>query len=561
MAGDKWEGRQLFDDKLMQVAEYTSDGVKGGVAWKNKLIRYFTTKVPALGDILKWAEKHDKEVVSEDAFDTVVGHFIDRPKQDAINAAIWGFLAGPLSGTADTYFRKADDCNGLDAWRRVVRVIDNGLPQALEELRDVVRDIHRKPTKDLEGVPEGVAKFEQTLKEYSDAGGDNPSDRQKKSDLGAAARGGLCEERLWRSAKLDESFEDFKDFVTSQATNILFNRKRHGGLHLVEPTSGASESASAGQHPEDQESQDGADTIDAYDANGTFIGAFNRFNNKGGGKGGRGNERAGGKGGGKGNRSGDKRQADGVRRTRLCPNCNKENCPKANGSGLCKEPTKSFSDRSCFICGEKHLARDCPNKDKQRGPIKAIEDRNASSAFFGVQNAVTDDGYRPVVARGRPRPQQATLGDFIKVKNTFAALKEPQHDSTTTTTTSSRTSPSAERGAKQITSATGSVGSLVLAPPSGHVATASVGPTTTIVTARPKALRPQPDLDALLLEFQEIDRLVQEEERSEGVERRSDGLHQHRFLERREGQGNQRGDEVRRRVGKSEESGHGDQGI
>ena len=34
MAGDKWEGRQPFDDKLMQVAEYTFDGVKGGVAWE-----------------------------------------------------------------------------------------------------------------------------------------------------------------------------------------------------------------------------------------------------------------------------------------------------------------------------------------------------------------------------------------------------------------------------------------------------------------------------------------------------------------------------------------------
>jgi hypothetical protein len=116
MAGDKWEGRQLFDDKLMVQAEYMYDGVKGGVAWKGKLSRYFITKVPALGDILKWAEKHGKDEVSEDAFDTVAGHFVDKPKQDAINAAIWGFLAGCLSGPADTHFKKADDCNGLDAW-------------------------------------------------------------------------------------------------------------------------------------------------------------------------------------------------------------------------------------------------------------------------------------------------------------------------------------------------------------------------------------------------------------------------------------------------------------
>jgi hypothetical protein len=88
MAGVTWEGRQLFDDKLMVQAEYMCDGVEGGVACKGKLSRFFITKVPALGDILKWAEKHGKDDVSEDAFETVAGHFVDTPKQDAINAAI-----------------------------------------------------------------------------------------------------------------------------------------------------------------------------------------------------------------------------------------------------------------------------------------------------------------------------------------------------------------------------------------------------------------------------------------------------------------------------------------
>ena len=49
MAGEKWEGRQLFDDKLMVQPEYMFDGVKGGVAWRGEVGRYFTTKVPALG--------------------------------------------------------------------------------------------------------------------------------------------------------------------------------------------------------------------------------------------------------------------------------------------------------------------------------------------------------------------------------------------------------------------------------------------------------------------------------------------------------------------------------
>jgi len=342
--------------------------------------------------------------VTEDTFDTVAGHFVDKPKQDAINAAIWGFLAGCLSGPADTHFKKADDCNGLDAWRRVMRVIDGGLPHKLEEIRDIVRDIHRKPIKDVEGVVEGVAQFEQTLKEFGEAGGDVPSDSQKKSDLLAILPLRLREELLWRSSKIDEPFEDFSEFVSNQAAAITNTRRRHGGLHIVEPSPGGQEEPT---HPQAEEQHEGAEseTVDAYDANGTFIGSFNRFNSKGGGKGGKGGGRGdrGGKGGGKGGAAG--RQGDSNRRPRLCPNCNKEH------PGECKLPRIDVRERKCFICNEKHLAKDCPNKDKQKNPIKAVEDRAAPGTFFGIQCAVTEDGYTPVRSRGRPMLRAATLGD------------------------------------------------------------------------------------------------------------------------------------------------------
>ena len=32
-------------------------------------------------------------------------------------------------------FRSAEDLNGVDAWRRVVRIIDSGVPLRIEELR------------------------------------------------------------------------------------------------------------------------------------------------------------------------------------------------------------------------------------------------------------------------------------------------------------------------------------------------------------------------------------------------------------------------------------------
>ncbi len=88
-----------------------------------------------------------------------------------------------------------------------MRVIDGGPHHKLEEIRDIVRAITRKPIKDVEGVVEGVAQFEQTLKEFGEAGGDVPADAQKKSDLLAIIPLKLREELLWRSSNIDESFE------------------------------------------------------------------------------------------------------------------------------------------------------------------------------------------------------------------------------------------------------------------------------------------------------------------------------------------------------------------
>ena len=84
--------KQLFDDKMSSQNEMRWDGGKGGPAWKSRVQSYFWSKVPALLEILKLAEKHDKADVTEQAFDNVVGHFADRSKQDVLNASIWGFL-------------------------------------------------------------------------------------------------------------------------------------------------------------------------------------------------------------------------------------------------------------------------------------------------------------------------------------------------------------------------------------------------------------------------------------------------------------------------------------
>ena len=89
---------------------------------------------------------------------------------------------------------------GLDAWRRMVRMIDRSLPLKLEQLRDQVRMIHTKPIKDLGGVAAGIAESETTLEEYAAAGGTGyETDSIRKSDLLSILHNKLREDLLWNS--------------------------------------------------------------------------------------------------------------------------------------------------------------------------------------------------------------------------------------------------------------------------------------------------------------------------------------------------------------------------
>jgi hypothetical protein len=166
------------------------------------------------------------------------------------------------------------------------------------------------------------------------------------------------------------------------------------------------------------------ETIEAYDADGNFIGAFNRFNKKAGG---------GGSGTGRPNRFQKKPPANGTaqetrRPPRRCPNCSNEH------PGECKEPKRAYGERTCWTCGKAGCsAQNCPKKP---GPLKAIEDQQQAAGNIGLVDrvvfAVADsEGYIPArqrrraIAPCRPMPRGCTLGDIIASGNRYNAL---QHD-------------------------------------------------------------------------------------------------------------------------------------
>ena len=75
--------------------------------------------------------------------------------------------------------------NGVDAWRRIVRYIDNRRGIRLEFMRNKWRTLRSRPIKSLEGMTIGIAEFEKTILDYVHAGGVQPGQEEMKSDFNA----------------------------------------------------------------------------------------------------------------------------------------------------------------------------------------------------------------------------------------------------------------------------------------------------------------------------------------------------------------------------------------
>ena len=135
-------------------------------------------------------------------------------------------------------FKSADKFNGLDVWRRVIRMMDNGLNHRLEDLRIEMRTIHTRPIKSLENVPTGIEEFNEKIREFRTAGGKGWSDaEEKKSDLMAILPRALKTDPIVLKAQLDrtKSYEEFSDEVRRQSIQMVHNERPagRGGLHQI----------------------------------------------------------------------------------------------------------------------------------------------------------------------------------------------------------------------------------------------------------------------------------------------------------------------------------------
>ena len=131
--------------------EYKFNGVKNGLAWKTRVERHFIARAPVLRDILEFAELEDMVEIFADRFKHAVSGCLSEDQAMAVNAAIWGLLAGCVSGAAEAIFDTTDQLNGLDAWRRLVRHIGQGREIHLEMLRRAMKHVQNNVIKNIFG--------------------------------------------------------------------------------------------------------------------------------------------------------------------------------------------------------------------------------------------------------------------------------------------------------------------------------------------------------------------------------------------------------------------------
>ena len=225
---------KILDDKVALSSEYAFDGSASGDTWRMKLRGYMGSKCPVLTDLLDWAERfEDLEIPIESVLQLDPGRTqgVDAQK---IGGVVWGFLNLCLKGEARASFQQAPMFQGLDGWRRVMFDINKGRDIRLAQLRKVVRNpphIQR-----VEDVANGITRFDNIIREYVDAGGTRPGDKELKSDLLDALPNEIREHILWRATD-NSDYASFRNHVRSQAHTVLYHRgKLRAPLNEIDTT-------------------------------------------------------------------------------------------------------------------------------------------------------------------------------------------------------------------------------------------------------------------------------------------------------------------------------------
>ena len=226
---DKMKGKKLIDDSAALNADMRFDGKTGGNKWKDKVGRMLVGKLPALLDILKYAELA-KDLpdsgISNDMLAAKFYNFLSREEISTISHHLWNFLTNVLSGDAEQEFKRAATLNGVDAWRRVVRLIDNGRALLLERVKAEFKAFLQKPWTRLDQISPGITMYENKITELKEAGGKEPDMEDKISDLKGLLPKDITENVIWCTSLHSQNYNTFRDTLTTQVAKVLVTQKK-----------------------------------------------------------------------------------------------------------------------------------------------------------------------------------------------------------------------------------------------------------------------------------------------------------------------------------------------
>ncbi len=313
-----------------------------------------------------------------------------------LSALLYGSLNTATFGDADDIMVSIPEVHGFEAWRALCRHIDSGRTLRQDALRRKMR--RPTPIKTLADVPQGVLRFNNLYREFTEAGGEELNKDALKSDLYESLPSALRDQLLWHTIDPQMSWDAFREHVSATACRIL-HYSHQSPVHLADEQ-----------------------RVDALLAELRSLG--------------------------------HEAQADVLAvGKRLCPNCGKQH------AGPCRAAKVPTEARTCWGCGKPgHVRAQCPdapaggNGPRQGNrPIKAVEDRDAHVSWFGCVSyaslakqselqpqPVKDDGWVVATGRAGRRCEKPTLGDFIlpNVANRFESfVEQPETVLLTTTTT------------------------------------------------------------------------------------------------------------------------------
>ena len=89
---------KIFEVKFAQFNENRFDGEKNGETWKGRTRNYFCGMLPAVKQLLEWAEEFGKVEITQRDVEGFRGFFDEDPV--VISHLMWGYFNVNLTGAA-----------------------------------------------------------------------------------------------------------------------------------------------------------------------------------------------------------------------------------------------------------------------------------------------------------------------------------------------------------------------------------------------------------------------------------------------------------------------------